>query len=63
MTENKPAASWKHRGPGKAGETYTVDHLMKAFDLNKDDAEQLIIRYNGDCERINDSVNARKARR
>ncbi|MEP7455029.1 hypothetical protein [Phyllobacterium sp. SB3] len=63
MTENKSAASWKNRGPGKVGETYTVDHLMEAFNLNKDDAEQLIIKYNSDCERINDSVNARKVRR
>lgn len=63
MTENKPTSGWKNRTPGQAGETYTVDHLMEAFNLNKDDAEQLIIKYNGDCERINDSVGARKARR
>lgn len=63
MTENKSASSWKNRVPGKVGESYTVDHLMEAFGLNKDDAEQLIIKYNGDCERINGSINARKARR
>jgi hypothetical protein len=63
MIETKPISSWKNRGPGKVGESYTVDHLMEAFSLNKDDAEQLIIKYNGDCGRINDSVNARKPRR
>ena len=62
MTDNKPTSNWKKRAPGKAGETYTVDHLMEAFNLN-DDAEQLIIKYNGDCERINASVGARKVRR
>lgn len=63
MPDSKATATWKNRVPGKVGETYTIDHLMEAFNLNKDDAEQLIIKYNGDCERINDSVGARKARR
>lgn len=62
MTDKEPTANWKNRAPGKVGEKYTVDHLMEAFDLNRDDAEQLIIRFNGDCERINASVGARKPR-
>ncbi|MET3648965.1 hypothetical protein [Phyllobacterium ifriqiyense] len=63
MVQIKPTSNWKSRGPGKVGDTYTVDHLMEAFKLNKDDAEQLIIKFNGDCERINDRVNARRPRR
>ncbi|MCX8279130.1 hypothetical protein OSJ77_02900 [Phyllobacterium sp. 0TCS1.6C] len=63
MTDDKLASGWKNRTSGKAGETYTVDHLMEAFDLNKDDAEQLILKYNGDCERINTSVGSRKVRK
>ncbi len=51
MTDKEPTANWKNRAPGKAGETYTVDHLIEAFNLNRDDAEQLIIKYNGDCKR------------
>ncbi|MEK1891412.1 MAG: hypothetical protein AAAB35_28410 [Phyllobacterium sp.] len=63
MTNDQTTSNWKNRPPGKIGETYTVDHLMEAFNLNKDDAEQLIIKFNGDCERINASVGARKVRR
>ncbi|MBZ9653533.1 hypothetical protein [Phyllobacterium lublinensis] len=63
MTDKEPTANWKNRAPGEVGETYTVDHLMEAFQLNRDDAEQLIIKFNGDCERINASVSGRKARR
>lgn len=63
MVQTKPTSNWKGRGPGKVGETYTVDHPMEAFTLNKDVAEQLIIKFNGDCKYINDSVNARRPRR
>jgi hypothetical protein len=63
MTHDKQASGWKNRTSGKAGETYTIDHLMEAFGLNKDDAEQLIKKYNGDCERINDFIRARKTRK
>lgn len=63
MTDDKSNRGARDRATVAGGEKYEVDHLMKALNLNRDDAEQLIKKYNGNRERITAEVNARKVRR
>ena len=45
-----------------AGEKYEVQYLMKSRHLGRDDAEQLIAKYNGDREKIEAELSKRKTR-
>ena len=45
-----------------AGEKYEVDYLMKSLNLGRDDAEQLIAKYDGNRQKIEAEVSKRKTR-
>ncbi|WP_271899420.1 DUF3606 domain-containing protein [Candidatus Phyllobacterium onerii] len=45
-----------------AGKKYEVQYLMKPLHLRRDDAEQLIAKYNGDGEKIKAELSKRKTR-
>ncbi|WP_271898722.1 DUF3606 domain-containing protein [Candidatus Phyllobacterium onerii] len=47
MADDKSKRGARDRATVAAGEKYDVDHLMTSLKLGRDDAEQLIAKYNG----------------
>jgi len=62
MTDDKSKRGARDRATVSAEERYEVHHLMQALNLGRDDAEQLIKKYNGNREKIKAEVAARKKR-
>lgn len=62
MSDDKFKRGARDRASEFALEKYEVDHAIKALNLGRDDAEQLIKKYNGNREKITAEVAARKKR-
>jgi hypothetical protein len=60
MTDDKSKRGARDSATVSSSEKYEVDHLMKALNLGRDDAEQLIKKYNGNREKITAEVSGRK---
>jgi hypothetical protein len=63
MTDNKSKRGSAERAKVASGEKYEVDYLMKNLNLGRDDAEQLIAKYNGNREKIEAEVSKRRPRK
>lgn len=62
MTDVKSKRGARDRATVSAEEKYEVSHLMQALKLGRDDAEQLIKKYNGNRAKIKTEVEGRKKR-
>ena len=62
MPDDKTKRGARDRATVSAEERYEVNNLMHALNLGRDDAEQLIKKYNGNREKITAEVAARKKR-
>jgi hypothetical protein len=62
MADDKSKRGSRDRATVAAGEKYEVDYLMESLKLGRDDAEQLIAKYNGNREKIEAEVSKRKPR-
>ena len=62
MADDKSKRGARDHATVAAGEKYEVDHLMTSLKLGRDDAEQLIAKYNGNREKIEAEVSKRKRR-
>jgi len=63
MADDKSKRGSRDRATVSAGEKYEVDYVMKSLNLGRDDAEQLIAKYNGNRVKIEAEVSKRKAKR
>jgi hypothetical protein len=62
MPDDKTKRGGRDRSTVAAEEKYEVNYLMQALKLGRDDAEQLILKYNGNREKIDREVSKRKKR-
>jgi hypothetical protein len=62
MADDKTKRGARDRSTVAADEKYEVNYLMQALKLGRDDAEQLILKYNGNREKIEQEVSKRKKR-
>jgi hypothetical protein len=62
MADDKTKRRSADRARVAAGEKYEVDYLMKSLNLGRDDAEQLIAKYDGNRQKIEAEVSKRKKR-
>ncbi|MBB3147646.1 ABC-type Fe3+-hydroxamate transport system substrate-binding protein [Phyllobacterium trifolii] len=62
MADDKAKRRSADRARVAAGEKYEVDYLMKSLNLGRDDAEQLIAKYDGNRQKIEAEVSKRKKR-
>ena len=62
MTDDKTKRGARDRATIAAEERYEVNNLMHALDLGRDDAEQLIKKYNGSRAKVTAEVEGRKKR-
>jgi hypothetical protein len=62
MADDKTKRGARDRSTVAADGKYEVNYLMQALKLGRDDAEQLILKYNGNREKIEQEVSKRKKR-
>ncbi|MBB3234482.1 DUF3606 domain-containing protein [Phyllobacterium endophyticum] len=62
MADDKTKRGARDRSTVSAEEKYEVNYLMQALKIGRDDAEQLILKYNGNRQRIEQEVSKRKHR-
>ena len=62
MADVKAKRGTRERATVAANEKYEVDYLMKSLNLGRDDAEQLIAKYNGNRAKIDAEVSKRRPR-
>jgi hypothetical protein len=60
MVDDKAKRGARDRSTVASGENYEVEYLMKSLNLGRDDAEQLMLKYNGNRQRIEAEVSRRK---
>jgi hypothetical protein len=60
MADDKSKRGARDRSTVSGGEKYEVGYLMQSLKLGRDDAEQLILKYNGNRQRIEAEVSKRK---
>ncbi|MDR6635539.1 hypothetical protein J2X72_004353 [Phyllobacterium sp. 1468] len=63
FTDNTSKQGYAERAKVAGGEKYGVDYLMKTLNLGRDDAAQLIAKYNGNREKIEAEVYKRRPRK
>jgi len=62
MADDRSNRGARDRATVSGNERYEVNYLMQALNIGRDDAEQLIKKYNGNRTRITEEVAARKKR-